>query len=103
LCLDQAERCFRRDHAHESEARFLQQVTVLSLRAFPSAGYHQHVDIEELCFGWRVVDRNDALGDQEPRVSPHRAAARSQKTLRRLVVPVVQHALENVNVTIRQG
>ena len=34
---------------------------------------------------------------------PHRAAAGLQETLRRLIVPVVHDALENVNVAIWQN
>src|SRR6185437_10300725 len=91
-----------RDAAHEAEAGRLEQRTVFALRVLASAVHDHHLQVgsrDEL----RVDAGPDALGQdaldqQQPRARRHRAPAVAEQGSGACVVPVVDHAGEEVGI-----
>src|SRR5262249_52710618 len=99
--LDHAHREWRWHDAAHPEAGLIEQRLVLLLGALASAGGEQHLDVEALADERLVAGWNDELDDQQPSALLHRAMTAREQRQRTLIVPVVQHVLEQVGVAAR--
>src|SRR4051812_48070121 len=96
--LDDVQRRRRSDDARNAHVRRSEEFRVLLLRPFLAAVYEQHREIEQLA-GMRDVPWGDRpLDEEETSVVPHRPTAVAQQHESTLVGPVVDDALEQVDL-----
>ena len=72
---------------------------MLCLGALTAARHDKHVDVEELRFGGFRALRNDALDHEKSRAVGHGAPAGLEDAHRVRVVPIMNHALQEVEVS----
>lgn len=93
-------RSTRGDHASEFKSAATEQGPILGLGALTAAATDKP-HVEELVRVWLIRRLGDTFDEQKPAVRPYRAPAVRENLQRGAVVPVVNHAAENVRVPAR--
>ena len=96
--LNEAQWAGRRDDAGMSEPCLRKKGHMLCLGALTAARHDKHVDVEELRFGGFRALRNDALDHEKSRAVGHGAPAGREDAHCVRVVPIIDHALQEVEV-----
>jgi len=96
--LDDAQRGLSREDAGDPETGDGEKLRELGLGALPAAEIDEHRQVVELAQMGVIPWRDDHVDDQYPAAVVHSAGAAAEDGDRAVVVPVVQHPLDDVGI-----